>query len=254
MKKDPLLVIKGLTPLLSLIAVIFLQQNYLKSAETEDRIDYAREEDVIKFSLDVQRKLPSFGFNNLIADWTYLKYIQYHGDREARAVTGYPLIPDFFENIIDSDPRFVEAALNLSTANSLFAGRPEKTVNLMDKVLQTITPETSPLAYYVWIYKGIDQILFLGDVKAAQQSYEMASQWAKESGSLDMAAQTSATAKFLATNPDSRKAQLSAWMMVLSTATDQSTKELVLEKVKKLGANIIVVAPGQFKIEIPPNS
>ena len=254
MKKKLLIFFKYLTPLFSFILIIFLQQNYLKSAEAEDKIDYAREEDAIKFSLDVQRKLPSFGLQNLIADWTFLKYIQYHGDAEAREATGYPLISNFFESIVDSDPRFVEAVLTLSTANSLFAGRPDQTVNYMDKVLETITPETSPLAYYVWIYKGVDQILFLGDLKAAQHSYEMASQWAKRSGALDMAAQTGATAKFLSTNPDSRKAQLSAWIMVLSTVPDQTTKQFVMGKIKELGANIIVVAPGQVKIEMPSNS
>ena len=254
MKKNLIVLLKIFTPLFSFILVIFLQQNYLRSAEIEDKIDYVREEEAIKFSLDVQRQLPSFGFKNLIADWTFLKSIQYHGDSEAREVTGYSLMTNFFENIVDSDPRFVEAALTLSTANSLFAGRPDKTVSLMDKVLQTITPETSPLAYYVWIYKGVDQILFLGDLKAAQHSYEMASQWATEAGSLDMAAQATATARFLATNPDSRKARLSAWMTVLSTVPDQSTKEFVLEKIKELGANIIVIAPGKVKIEMPSNS
>ena len=159
MKKKLLIFFKYLTPLFSFILIIFLQQNYLKSAEAEDKIDYAREEDAIKFSLDVQRKLPSFGLQNLIADWTFLKYIQYHGDAEAREATGYPLISNFFESIVDSDPRFVEAVLTLSTANSLFAGRPDQTVNYMDKVLETITPETSPLAYYVWIYKGVNNVV-----------------------------------------------------------------------------------------------
>ena len=37
------------------------------------------------------KNLPSFGFDNLIADWTFLKFLQYFGDDEARDVTGYDL-------------------------------------------------------------------------------------------------------------------------------------------------------------------
>jgi hypothetical protein len=41
--------------------------------------------------LKMLKTIPSFGFDNLIADWTFLKFLQYFGDDEARDVTGYNL-------------------------------------------------------------------------------------------------------------------------------------------------------------------
>jgi hypothetical protein len=240
-----------LTPLLSLALVVGLQQRHLAQLKINQKVDYAREEQSIKLALDLQRKLPLFGFENAIADWTFLKYVQYHGDGEARKVTGYKLIPEFFEIMVSTDPRFVEAYLSLSTANSLFAGRPDKTVEFMNRVLRTVSPKTSPLAHFIWIYKGVDEILFMGDMKAAQHSYEMAAKWASIAGEETVAARNRETAKFLASNPDSRTARIAAWAMILTTTNDQQTKEYASQKIKELGGDIIVTAPGKLQIKMP---
>ncbi|NJN49204.1 MAG: hypothetical protein HC805_04730 [Alkalinema sp. RL_2_19] len=54
--------------------------------------------------------LPSqgFGFNNVIADWTFLRFLQYVGDDQARQATGYAVAPGFFDVITKRDPRFLE--------------------------------------------------------------------------------------------------------------------------------------------------
>ena len=243
-----------LTPWLGLALAVFLQGRHLAHLQNNQKVNYAREEQSLKFALDVQRKLPSFGFSNLLADWAFLKYIQYYGDDVAREVTGYPLIPDFFETMVSTDPRFVEAYLSLSTANSIFAGRPDKTVLLMNRVLKAISPKTSPLAYFVWIYKGLDEILFLGDIKAAQKSYEMASKWASIAGAKVAAANTQATAQFLASNPDPKTARIAAWAMILNTVPDKKTKEYVSAKIKELGGELILDSSGRLEVKMPNKS
>ena len=240
-----------LTPLVSLALVVFLQGRHLAHLQNNPKVNYAREEQSLKFALDVQRKLPSFGFSNLIADWTFLRYVQYYGDGVARQVTGYSLIPDFFETMVSTDPRFVKAYLSLSTANSIFAGRPDKTVPLMNRVIKAISPKTSPLAYYIWIYKGFDEILFLGDIKAAQKSYEMASKWASIAGAKVAAANTQSTARFLASNPDTKTAQIAAWAMILSTVPDEKTKEYASAKIKELGGEVMINSSGQIQVKMP---
>jgi hypothetical protein len=243
-----------LTPLFGLAMVAFLQQRHLAHLKTDPKVDYAREEQSIKFTLNLQRKLPLFGFDNAIADWTFLKYVQYQGDGKARQITGYKLIPEFFETMVSTDPRFVEAYLSLSTANSLFAGQPDKTIGFMNRVLQAVSPKTSPLAHFIWIYKGVDEILFMGDLKAAQHSYEMAAKWASIAGAEVMVVRARETADFLASNPDSRNARIAAWAMILTTVSDQQTKEYALQKIKELGGNIIVTAPGKLQIKMPSTS
>lgn len=140
----------------------FLQKLHLDKiiSKNQVNIDSVQEEQSTKIWLVTQKNIPSFGFDNLIADWNFLNYIQYFGDEPAREKTGYSLVTDFFEEIVNRDPRFIQAYLQLSTANSIYAGRPDKTVTFLNQILQFISPETSSLASFIWIYKGIDEILF----------------------------------------------------------------------------------------------
>ena len=243
------------TALVCLTGLIFCQkQHYSQTIVTQDNINDFQQEKTSKIALNIQKKLPSFGFDNLIADWNFLQYVQYSGDEEARQKTGYPLVTDYFEIIVEKDPRFISGILSLSTANSLFAGRPDRTVTLMNQVLNYISPENFPNGYYVWTYKGVDEILFLGDLKAAENSYQRAAQWARfQKDRIWEVAVTRATetAQFLATNPDSNKAQIYAWFNILSTASDNKTKEYALQQVRVLGAEIIFTETGELQIKLP---
>ncbi|PSO71434.1 MAG: hypothetical protein BRC40_11625, partial [Cyanobacteria bacterium QH_8_48_120] len=141
--------------------------------------EYLRQEENQATNLNSLKTLPSFGFDNLFADWLYLNFIQYFGNGEARSETGYSLSPEYFEAVVNHDPRFVQAYLALSPATTLYAGQPQKTVALIEEGLQSISPEISRKSPYLWMYKGSDEMLFLGDTEAAQHSYEMAAKWAE---------------------------------------------------------------------------
>jgi hypothetical protein len=233
--------------------IFFLQTIHLNkiSHKNKEKEIFSQEEQSIKVFLDVEKNIPSFGFDNIIANWNFLNYIQYFGDEPAREKTGYSLIPEFFENIVNRDPLFIQAYLQLSTANSIYAARPDRTVALMNRVLQSISPETSPLAPFIWIYKGVDEILFLGDLKTARHSYEMASKWASIQGNEFMANRTRETVQFLASNPDSKKAQISAWVTILTTTPDQKTQQYALDKIKSLGAEVTIAPEGKLQIKMP---
>ncbi|GAB4244282.1 MAG: hypothetical protein Kow0049_34140 [Stanieria sp.] len=245
----------SLAALVCLTGIIFFQkQHYSQTVILQENIDYFQQEQSLKTTLNIQKKLPTLGFRNLIADLNLLKYIQYFGDDKAREVTGYPLITDYFEIIVEKDPRFIQAFLSLSTANSVFAGKPDQTVTLMNQALNSLTPEKFPMGYYVWTYKGVDEILFLGDLKAAENSYQKAAEWADlqtEPTWKDMAIQANNTAQFLATNPDSTKVQVYAWLNILSSARDEKTKQHALQQVKALGADIIVTETGELQVKLP---
>lgn len=203
------------------------------------------------------KKAPSFGYNNLIADWSFLKFLIYFGDEEAREKTGYATVTDYFETIVKNDPRFVKSYFYISPANSLFAGKPERTVELITKGLKSISPQTSPEACFLWMYKAVDQLLFLGDSKAARQSYENAAQWAKSSDSelsKKVAIRARQTAHFLAKNPDSKQAQIGAWTMLLSNATNDETRKVVINNIKKLGGTIEISPEGLLEVTVPKES
>lgn len=255
MFKNNRLTISIATTILSIIGLITLQKNYYSNhLLTEDNINYKQQEQKLKAKANFQKNMPSLGFNNLIADWAFLKYIQYFGDTEAREKVGYSVITDYFETIVNKDPRFIEAHFSLSTANSIFAGKPDRTVSLLETSLESITPEMNSYPFLLFAYKATDEILFLGDLDAAKKSYKQAARWAEmrgdETGEI-MSNNYRKTIAFLNSNPDSTKTQISGWTMILQNNQDPKVQQYALKKIEKLGGIVTVNPNGQFKIESP---
>jgi hypothetical protein len=220
-----------------LSGLIYLQSNYYNNVlnQTEE-INFSQKEQSEKILVNLQSKIPAFGFNNLMADWIFLNFVQYFGDTVARKQTGYPLTTDYFEAIVKYDPRFTKAYLTLSTANSIYAGKPEKTIILMEQVLQSVSPQLSDDASFLWTAKGLDELLFLGDTKAAKYSYTMAAKWADQRGDYLEAKKNLKTAQFLANNPESKKVQIAAWTMILPNIVEAQTRQQVINKINSLKA------------------
>ncbi|ACK68729.1 conserved hypothetical protein [Gloeothece citriformis PCC 7424] len=235
-----------------MIGIVSIQQPKLQ-ALTETGLnssDYHRAEDLEKIKLDILKKAPTFGFSNLLASWTFLQFVQYYGDNEARKVTGYSLSPEYLEIITQNDPLFVDAYLRISPASSMNAGRPDRTVAIMNQGLKSLTPKI-PYAHYVWLYKGVDELLFLGKNQQAKQSYQMAADWATQAKDDKIAKSATKTAQFLAENPDSKTAQVGAWFMVFVNSTDQETQLLAKNKIENLGGKLTIYADGRVSATPP---
>ena len=208
--------------LLSVIALSSLQMPKLNQLSSKTNsissINLKQKLNSEKLRLNLLQNFPSFGFNNLIADWTIINFFIYFGDDEARAKTGYTLSPEYFEVVLNHNPYFLAAYPFLSSSTTLYAGMPERTIALMEKHLRFLSPKAPPKSYYIWRYKGTDELLFLGDSQAAKQSFETAGKCADtyaDDDSKYIAKISHQTAQFLAKNPNSKSAQVSAWSMVL---------------------------------------
>ena len=242
---------------LSLGVIVGLQQMQLRQIQQQSETSLAtlREQETSqRIRLNALEKLPFFGFNNLASDWVFLNFLEYFGDNEVRRQVGFSLAPEYFEVILGRDPRFLEAYNFLSVSTSIYAGRPELSVALMERGLQSLTPQNPPKSYHVWRTKGIDELLFLGQGKAAQKSFEMAANWANqysdtESKSVAMVSQR--TAQFLARNPDSKIAQVSAWSMVVSRAADAQTRQFAIHKIESLGGKVTILPTGAVQVFLP---
>jgi hypothetical protein len=213
-----------------------------------------REVNIENLRLNLLEQTPAFGFDNLLADWVFLNFLQYFGDDNARLQTGYELSPEYFNIIIARDPRFLEVYIPLSTSISLYAAQPRQSVALMEKGLQSMTPKSPPKSYYVWRQKGIDELLFLGDAEAARQSFEKAAEWASlysDPESQSVAALSRQTAAFLARNPLSKSAQIRAWSMILTNVTDERARQRAIIEIEKLGGQVIITPQGAVKIQLP---
>ncbi len=206
--------------------------------------------------LQLWRRMPSFGFNNLLANWVFLQFSQYFGDDPVRDQTGYGLSPKYFEIIIDRDPKFMGIYVPLSTSISLYAAQPEKSIALMNQGLKSMTPQNPPRSYFVWRLKGIDQLLFLGDGLGAKKSFLTSAAWASgypDQESKALAAASQQTAQFLAKNPQSKNAQVMAWTMVLGNVPDERTKKIARQRLESLGAKLVANPDGSVSVLSPPS-
>lgn len=238
------------------------QLNQLKSAAaTASQEAFHQEVEAERLRLNLLKKAPALGFDNLLANWIFLGFLQYFGDDPARQVTGYELSPAYFDILVERDPLFLEAYTGLSTSISLYAARPDKSVELMSKGLQSMSPKAPLRSYYVWRYKAIDELLFFGDAQASSQSFDKAAEWASvysdEEGK-NMAALSRKTAKFLASNPNSIKpVQEVVWMGVLTNAAntdDRRTLKTAISRIEALGGKVSKTPEGNWKVVLPNKS
>lgn len=248
----------SLVALLCIFAVGMLQVpqlNSLKNRSKTASLEALQQElETEKLRLNLLQKTPTFGFNNLLADWVFLNFIKYFGDDDARKVTGYQLSPDYFEFIINRDPKFLKAYLFLSNSSSLYAAMPERSVALMDKGIKSLSPQHPPKSYYVWRYKAIDELLFLGDGQKAGQSFNKAAEWASvysDEESRTVVEVSRKTAEFLSRNPNSKLAQVSAWTMVLNNTADERTRKIAVSRIEAIGGKITITPEGNVKIRLP---
>lgn len=240
-------------------AIALLQWPQLQQLRTRSQeapiADIRRDLEAEQVQLNLLEKTPSFGFDNIMADWVFLRFLQYFGDAPVRERTDYRLSPEYFEVILKQDPHFSLAYLFLANSTSVYAAMPERAIELTNEGLSHLTPLVPPDSPYIWRRKGIDELLFLGDTKAAQQSFLTAAEWAEKSQlpeASKLAASSRQTAAFLARNPKSRFAQFVAWSTVLSTAQDKLTREIAVQRIEQLGGKVVSNPNGTFEIVPPP--
>jgi hypothetical protein len=230
-----------------------LSQLDRKANQLLTKSEYLREEQQTQTSLKLLAKLPTFGFDNLASDWSFLNFLQYFGDNQARPKTGYRITPDFFKVIVKRDPRFLGMYPYLSASVSLYAGQPQQTVSLLQQGINAIPPAMQADAHFLWQTKAVDELLFLGRTQDARHSYEMAASWASQSKDPQIqgiATRSLQTAQFLASNPDSRRARVGSWFNILVNAIDDPTRQLAAKQIQALGGTITQIN-GAFQVRLP---
>jgi hypothetical protein len=254
------LALRFLIIFLSVGGVILLQQHEVKKKDIQlTTTEYQDQEKEAKLQLNFLDKTPTMGFDNIVADWVYLQFIQYFGDIEAREKTGYSLLPDYFSQVVNHDPLFVDAISQLEVATSLFAALPQESVDLLGKALQSMQPKliTRIEPYYLWRAKGNNELLFLGDLNATKESYAKSIEWAKEYDTDDSQKIIDISQKsiqFLEENPDSKLVRIGAWVAVLSNRPDAKTIERVIQEIEALGGKVTTNPNGQVIVNVPTES
>ena len=240
--KKTLNLLPAFLPFICLAGIVVLQgQEYKHSVQKLDRANYLDREQEQARLIKFQKETPFLGFDNMVADWSYLSFVQYFGDRHARETIGYKLVPNYFETISQIDPRFTQAYLRLSIANSMYAGNPEQTIALIEQVLAAVEP--SDRAALLWTSKGLDELLFLGDKETAIKSYKTAAKWAAlEPSSSDSLTIKDLEAALKSTDEiDLKEAQIRAWSSVLVYIKDDRRSQEIVAKIDRLQAELLTL-------------
>lgn len=248
----------GLLSTLCMAAIGIFQYSGLNKLTSHSRNGavqnhYANEEQTVE-QLKILKNIPSFGFRNSIANWSFLSFLQYFGDENARNISDYSISPEYLSAVLSHDPYYKDFYLFLSESTTFYAGMPDKTVELMTEGLSYLNENRADDSYYIWRYKGADELLFLNEANAAQQSFEMAATWAEESSeenSQFMASLSRQTASFLASDPDSTQAKIGAWSSILITSRDEQTQDRAVEGIRSLGGDVLFSEDGGLSIKYP---
>jgi hypothetical protein len=228
--------------------------------------------------LELLKLSPTFGFSNLVADGTFLNFLQYYGDTAIREQTGYSLSPDYFDVITRLDPRFMGVSLFISGSVSYQLGKPELAIQLLnrmttdarapqplqygnftlylrDPVSAALPPQVHPAAFQPWRFKGIDQLLLLGDIPGSIHSHEMAAQWVKGTPYEEFAPLFLGTAEFIRRDPNNVPVRFQAWESVYYQAVasrDKRTQERAKREIRALGGEIRE-ENGETSFFLPPS-
>ncbi|TAF07369.1 MAG: hypothetical protein EAZ77_10005 [Nostocales cyanobacterium] len=250
-----------ITPLVACFCILGISlsqyprlQKLLTSKQSMSVETLVKDQEKERLRLELLKEIPTFGYDNLIANWVYIDFLQYFGDNEVREKIGYTLSPEFFEIILKHDPKFREAYLNLSVSSSLYAGMPERTITLIDKGLKSLSPTLPEKSYYIWRYKGTDELLFLGDSQAARNSFLKAAEWASQHDdpeSKNVVFISQKTAEFLQRNPDSKFARIATWTMVLQNNVDARTRKRAIKEIENLGGKVVINHDGVPAVTLP---
>lgn len=192
--------------------------------------------------LRLRRLMPAFGYDNLVSSWTFLGFLHYFGNRRVREVTGYSAVPDFFEVIVQRDPYFRLPYQFLSSSVTLFAGQPTETVRLLEQGLSQMTPMLPPDSFWLWRYKAVDELLFLGDNDSAIQSLEQAAAWASRSTAPDAERSVQVAlriATFLRQDPENREVRANAWRLIWYNALSEEVRQYAETQIEALGYRVI---------------
>lgn len=235
------------------LSIVTIQKFTLRNlSSSPDQATLSVMHETRDYSPMLSKKMPLMGFRNLAANYTFIQFLLYFGNDEARQSQGYGASAAFFETIIHRDPYFKDFYFFLSQSMSVYAGIPDTAIEIMNEGSTNLAPNHPPDGYHVWRYKGIDELLFALDSQAAQHSFEMAAAWAAQSSEPDsqvIGARSQRTAQFLSTNPDSRHAQISAWSSILISALDDEIRANAVEKIRELGGDVVFSENGGVTVK-----
>jgi len=151
--------------------VALIGYSHKKTAELLKRESGGQQSDNALPSASAVRVL-SLGYDQLLADWYWLAFVQYIGDGDARAKDHYAAADKYLDLIVGLDPGFIKAYWFASFIVGSEQQQPERAAKFIDRGIQA-----NPNNWFLPFIAGINQYLYAKNDVAAAKYYKMAAKF-----------------------------------------------------------------------------
>lgn len=117
-------------------------------------------------------RLVSLGFEQVVADYYWLQFIAYVGDKEARDVDHYEHAHRYLDLITDLDPRFIQAYWFAAFTIGGDQQNPARAAELIARGLKANQDN-----WYLPYLAGVNQFLYARNAKEAAKYYRIAAKY-----------------------------------------------------------------------------
>ncbi len=159
-------------------------------------------------------KVCALGYDQLLADWYWLAFVQYIGDGAARGRDHYAAADKYLQLIVDLDPGFIKAYWFASFILGSERRQPDEAAKFIDRGIQA-----NPDNWYLPFIAGINQYLYARNDISAAKYYKMAAKFP------DAPPWLSRQSAILAARIPSSIKEINIWDSIYGSSSDEMVKE-----------------------------
>ena len=184
-------------------------------------------------------RLISLGFDQLLADFLWLQFIQYIGDTTNRLIDKSRLAAPMLDAITTLDPHFVRAYFFVATVIGGDQHDPQLADRLLNRGIQANSND-----WYIPFIAGVNQYLFAHDELPAAKYYQMAAKFP------DAPSWLSGQAVILKAHIPSFIKSINVWQKVFDSAEDPNVKQRARDELCALWVHVRDHAPPKSSVRI----
>jgi len=177
-------------------------------------------------------RMMTLGFDQLVADCYWLKFIGYIGDTAARGKDRYSLADEYLSLIVSLDPYLINAYWFAAFTIGSEQKSPGRAAEIIDFGIRANQDN-----WYLPFIAGINQYLYAGNEVAAAKYYRMASKYP------DAPKWLLRQSQILEAKIPSRIKEINIWSNIYSTNSDLRVRDMSRQKLIELWGQVIASHP-----------
>jgi tetratricopeptide (TPR) repeat protein len=219
-------------PLILMVSLFLVFFTHAKLKTAIDRLNSPSTSVVVPTAQDL--RLLSLGFDQILADFYWLKFVGYVGDTANRKLDHFEMADRYLDLITGLDPSFVQAYWFAAFTVGKEQGRPNRAAELLERGIAANTDN-----WYLPFIAGNNQYLYANNGVKAAQYYRMA---AKYPGAPDWLERQAA---ILETDIPRITKHAYSWLYIFNSADDPMVKEHARDECIRLWVLVFKTAPNE---------